>query len=480
MGRSQRALCFRWLLLLAALPAGCAVLNRPEFPSAGTRAQCEVLSVDAADASTQNAPVQANMAEPVTSCLLSSQCDPFAGIAELSVHSVVEQVLARNPSLAEMTAAWQAATARYPQVISLDDPMFAAGMAPASAGSNNVDFGYRVEVSQKFLFPGKRQTRGQAAAAEASAAANDLEDMRLQLIESATIAYYDYTLVLQALSVNAEAGRLLDESRQVAKERYENKVPGANQQDISQADVEIGRQKKRQLMLERMRQVAIARLNTLMHLPVDGHLPLAPQQLRVTGTLPPVEPLRAKALAQRPDLRALADRINAEQRMVAVAEKEYRPDVEVMAAYDTMMGNGPMRDLAGQVGVRVNLPVRNARRQGAVAEAEARLAMKQAELARQIDQATFQVQEAFEQVQESARAVSLYEDTILRAAKENVEAARSAYKAGKIPFLSLLEAQRSLVELRDQYYEALADFFRRKAILERDVGGSLEGPSPES
>ena len=41
---------------------------------------------------------------------------PEAATAELSADALVAEVLARNPSLAQMTAAWQAASARYPQV----------------------------------------------------------------------------------------------------------------------------------------------------------------------------------------------------------------------------------------------------------------------------------------------------------------------------------------------------------------------------
>src|SRR6266851_3702647 len=38
--------------------------------------------------------------------------EPFHGMAELSADALVQQVLARNPSLTQMTAAWQAASAR--------------------------------------------------------------------------------------------------------------------------------------------------------------------------------------------------------------------------------------------------------------------------------------------------------------------------------------------------------------------------------
>ena len=45
-----------------------------------------------------------------------------------------------------------------------------------------------------------------------------------------------------------------------------------------------------------------------------------------------------------------------------------------------------------------------------------------------------------------------------------------------LPFLNLIEAQRNAVGLRDRYYEALAEAVRRRATLERAVGGPLPAP----
>jgi len=384
---------------------------------------------------------------------------------------LVKEVLARNPSLAQMEAAWQAASARYPQVTSLDDPMIGAALAPGSIGSNEVEFGYRLEISQKYLFPGKRALRGQSALAEASAAGHDVEDMRLQLIESAKSAFYDYYLVQHALFVNREGLGLLQEFRQNAETRYKTGL--APQQDVLQGEVELGKQRGRQLSLERTQRIAIARINTLLHTPPDSPLPPAPEQIQMAEPLPDAQALRARALAQRPDLLALADRLRAEEAALALARKEYYPDVEATAAYDTIMGNGPTRDLAGQIGIRVNLPVRRERRSAAVAEAEARLAMRRAELAKLTDQMNLQVQEAYEHLIEAEKVVQLYRSTILPAAQSNVRAAQSAYMTGKTPFLSLIEAERSLLELRDRYYESVAGYFRRRAGLERMTGGVL-------
>src|SRR5947209_2157072 len=49
--------------------------------------------------------------------------DPFAAAPELLPEPLVAEVLRRNPSLEAMVAAWQVAASRYPQAVSLEDPM---------------------------------------------------------------------------------------------------------------------------------------------------------------------------------------------------------------------------------------------------------------------------------------------------------------------------------------------------------------------
>ncbi len=463
---------------LATSATGCAPLHEGQPAAIGANSDApKPMCVNASKqlvSSHMTGSLESPVEVQVSEFAVESERHPLTGLSELSVEILVEQVLNRNPSLAQMKAASAAATARFPQVVSLDDPMFAAGFAPASIGSNNVDFGYRFEVSQKFPFPGKRDLRGQSALAEAAAAGNEVDDIRLQLTENAKSSFYDYYLVMRAIAVNEESLRLLQSHREAAKTRYERAL--VPQQDVFQADVELGRQQERGLILERIRKVAIARINTLMHLPPDASLPPPPAWLTVSDSLPSVETLRALALERRPDLRASRNRIAMEEASLRLAEREYYPDFEALAAYDTLMGNGPMRDLALQVGVRVNLPVQGERRHGAVAEALARVAERRAQLNSRVDQVNLQLQEAYEQLAESEKIVRLYEQTILPAARSNVEAARSAYETGKIPFLSLIEAQRNQVQLLERSYEAIADYFRRKAAMERATGSPISRP----
>jgi outer membrane protein TolC len=394
----------------------------------------------------------------------------FVGMTELALETLVERVLERNPSLSQMIAAARAVSARYPQATSLDDPMLAVTLGPATYGANTVNPAYRINLEQKIPFPGKLKLRGDQVQAETRAAENDVQDTRLQLIEMTKNAFYEYHLVHHAIAVNNQGVAILERFRKQAQNLYT--TGKVTEQDVYQADVELGRQRERELTLEQMRQIAVARINTLLNLPPDQPLPLPPDELPLESGLPEVGALRAAALARRPDLQALADRIAADQTALALANKEFYPDFTPFLMYDRFMGNNSQSaPLAYMVGVSFNIPARRSRRFAAVAEAQARLNQRRAELDKQINQVNFEVQQAYAQVTQSRKAVLLYEQTVLPAAEKNIKAATALYTTGKVNFLSLLEAERNLIGLRDRYYELVASYHSRQATLERVIGG---------
>lgn len=400
----------------------------------------------------------------------------FAGAKELSLEALIQEVLSRNPNLAQMQATWQAALARYPQVTSLEDPMFDGTIGPGTFAPDDrgVEFAYRFEISQKYPWPGKRHLRGQSAMMAAQAAANDFDSMRLQLIEAARDAFYDYYLAERALEVNQQGLDLLERIREDVKSRYESSKEKVSIQEVYQFNVEIGREQQRRLTLERMREVAKARINTLIHQIPGQPLPVPVKELAVKEESLPIQELRQQGLARRPDLQAARNRLAADQAALELAYKEFYPDLEPFFMYDRFMGNtSGSRDLASMVGVRLNLPIRRERRNAAVEEAEAKVAQSQAELAKITDQAHFEIEQAYQEVREAAATVRLYETRILKDAEANVDAARPAYKTGLISASSLLEAERTLVDMKDRHFQSVADFHRRLASLERAVGGTI-------
>ena len=456
------------VLLISA--AGCQLLPQKQSarslpPPVSDSASTEVAAVS---------PASYDEAESCVHVPTVEADDVFGGRSELELSVLIEEVLARNPSLQVAIATWREAAQRYPQVVSLEDPMFGTMLAPNAWGDETLEGGYMLEASQKLPWPGKRQLRGQAALAEASAARFDVGDTRLMLVEATKLSFFDYYLARREMEVNEKNVQIMEEFRNTASTKY--RANQVTQQDVLQADVELAELKRRRYELERMEQVAVARINTLLHRNADHPLPSPPAQLKQTTETPTAANLQELAIMRRPDLAAVEARIRAEQANVALAAKEFYPDIEIAGRYDAFWQEEPLRP---SVGVNLNVPIYREKRRAAVREAMFRVRRQRAEFEQRIDSIRNDVQAAYARLIESRRINELYQQSLLPIAQQNVDAARSGYTAANVDFLRLIEAQRQHFMLQERSYEAEAEYHRRLAELERLIGGPLIGAATD-
>lgn len=396
--------------------------------------------------------------------------DPFLGAATLEVDSLISVVIARNPSMQAAAAAWAASAERYPQEVALDDPMLQTMFAPGTWGSNSTTQpSYYLGFAQQIPWHGKRQLRGQIANWQAQAAAWDTHEVRLHLANAARLAYFDYYLVQRELELNAKDLEVTQDARSSAKSKYEaNQV---SQQDLSLADLELASLKQERVELLRSQKIAIARINTLLHRRPDHPLPPAVQQLAIGSQTADSMILYDLAVSHRPELSALVARIQSEQAAVALACKEYYPDFEIMGRYDQFWTDKVQR---GQVGLNVNVPLNQGRRDAAVREAQFRLAKLSAEYAQKRDSINEEVRVASSELESNAESVAIYEQEILPAAALNLDAAQAAYLTGRVDFLSLMEARRQFIDRQVAFHRILTEYHRSRANLELAVGTPLD------
>ena len=461
----------RWLsfaALLGGMVIGCASPGGHVSPPASTTVSPAPAATTGAEVETSIRPVPdvrrvSYDSEPSP----ATADDPFGQATELPLDQLVAEVQRRNPSLQAVSEAWRAAAQRYPQVVSLEDPMFDWMIAPRGVGPEG---GWMIEASQKLPWAGKRRLRGSIATAEADAARGEIGDTRLMLAEAAKMAYFDYYLARRELEVNADTMQLVRQLREIAKSKYE--ASQATEQDVLQADVELADLEGRRAEFVRDERVATARINTLLHRAADHPLP-PPGGVGVPDALPPRETLQEIAAQSRPDLYTLSARIRAEEAAVALACRDYYPDVEIVGKYDTLMPP----DMQAQVGMRLNVPLQQARRQAAVQEAQARLAQQRAEYANRRDQVAFEVESGLVRAGEAQKVARLYTARILPAAEQNLKSARANYVAGKVDFLRLVDAERQLHSEKERSFQAIAEYHRRAAELERAVGGPVSEPA---
>lgn len=388
----------------------------------------------------------------------------------LQLDRLIAEVLEKNPSLQAAIAAWSAAVERYPQAISLDDPMFQSMFAPATfTPTADTQSSYYVGAAQRIPWQGKRGLRGEIARWEAVAVSWSTEEARLRLTAAARIAYFDDYLIHRQMELNEQNIAVMQDFRSTAKAKYEaNQV---SQQDLSAADLELAKLEQKSLELRQMKRSIFARINTLLHRRPDLSLPPPVKQLSVDGSVPDFPTAQALALQHRPELSALSAKMQSEQNALLLACKEYYPDFEVMGRYDAFWTNAVQRP---QVGMNMNVPLYRGRRDAAVREAQFRLCKIRAEYDQQSDLIAEEVQVALARVESNRDSIGLYEQRILQAADANLNSAKAAYEAGAIDFLRLMEATKQYIEQQIGYQEKLTEYCRSRADLERSVGASLD------
>ncbi len=399
-------------------------------------------------------------AEPIT---------PFQAQTELKLDELRQEVLRRSPTLEAMESAWRAANSRYPQVTALDDPMFSYSFAPATIGVDRLDFGQKFELSQTFPWPGKLGLRGQAAQSEAQAASEDIEVARLQLIEATERAFYDYYFVHRAIDINRVNQELLLEFKRITEARYG--VGLVPRQDALQAEVEHQNLLHHGIVLERMRAVTAARLNTLLNVPPQSFLSPPPNNLTGVVPLSSGESLYAAALENRPELHALALRVQARTVAIELARREYYPNLTISGGYSSFWQEEKLRPF---VGAGINVPLQRDRRKAALSEAQAREQQIKARLEEKRAQVLFEVSTAIEEVRESAHVVGLYASSIVPAAEDNLAAAHSGYETSTNDFLTLVTAEKTLMLAQLSYHQALAEYHQGLAQLKGAVGLPLD------
>lgn len=485
-----RAFCF--VAAFATALCGCKTGPRasraaaPADPHLATRATPAVPFARSSHGAPPQGVVLASAIEFQEALPLPSHADadqhpravPQITVDMLSREWLEAEVVSRNPSLEAMVAAAQAADQLYPQKIALDDPMLMGMIAPQSAASNLTETAYAFQLNQKLPWLGKRRLRGAAAAADADAAAQDAEDTRLRVRLTADMAFFEYFLAAQLIELNRENTAIMTSFREAAQSKYRNNQ--VTQQDLLQGDLELADLQRKHLELDRMQRVAIARINTLLRQWPDTPLPPPPAQLDSPQAPVDANLLWQTALAQRPDLAALAWRVQSEEAALELAYKNYHPDFDLFTRYDTFWQpastQGPLR---AQVGVAMNLPVYREKLHAAVCEAQFRLKQRRAEFEQRSLDIQYEVISAAQQVEESRQAVDLYARSLVPTAERNVAAARANYEVNRANFIDLAQSQRQLVLMRERQLEAIVAYQRRIAELDRAVGGPALVRQPE-
>ena len=315
----------------------------------------------------------------------------------------------------------------------------------------------------------QRPRRVAAARLNAQAVGERLVWDALTLVAQARTAHADAVVADRRLQLTTENADLAARLSAISEARL-------RAGDISELEARAARSDAARVQVVRRaveldRNLARLTLTTLLGLetPVE-------QVRTIPG--PPIDPSACgpeaarleDALASRPDVRA------AEMGVEAAAQRARWERSRVLTLIGILDGNGK-GDEGPEVGPGVNLelPVFS-RNQGPIrrAEAEVEKASRQYLVVRA--QVMADVRSDTIRVQQANQAISAWRDEIVPSLEIEQRQAESAYQAGEIPLLSVLDVSRRLVDGRTRLLDAEADLQRTTIALERSVGRSCRQP----
>ena len=398
------------------------------------------------------------------------------GQTALTLSELVAQALENNPEIQAAKRKVESARARAGQATYLEDPEvnFEAWGVPLNQPvnyrkANPLIFGVR----QKLPFFGKLGLKGEIAGQEVRMVEEELRAKEQEVIAKVKSAYADYFMASKNVEIYKELLELVRYTSTTAEGLYQ--VGRAPQQDVIKALLERTELLNKLTWAEKELTTSQAKLNTLLSRPPSsalgqpGEPALAPVNLQSSN-------LEKLAIAQRPEVRALESSINKSERAVELAERNRKyPDFMVGLQYWFAPDQSPKHMYAPMVTLTIPFsPWTKGKHDYEVEEALAERQAARANLAAVKNMTLFEVTEISAKVEAAMKSVSIYRDGLLPQAEQSFQAAVSAYQTGGVNFMTLLDAQRTIRDVRMGYYKALVDYEQSRADLERAVGKELQ------
>jgi outer membrane protein TolC len=322
-----------------------------------------------------------------------------------------------------------------------------------------------VELSQAIPWPGTLGLLEDAARSEAAAAVQDLADLRLEIIAAARAGFAEWYYVHRALAINEANRDLLIELRNVAETQYA--AGQATQQDVIQAELEHTKLLHEALALKREQRSIQAQLNGLLNRAPGEYL--APPGRIAHPILPPeLQVLQQATIENHPELKGLQAQLEASRSRVALAEKQFYPDLELRAGYDSFWDQDEQRF---SLGVGITVPWNRSKYQALNDAAQADAMRAHWELIDRRAQLLAALARARAEVAETVRVIELHHDLLAPQAQDNLSAALADYRAGAGDFQNVITAENRKLMVELQFARAQADYVRRLAELKRWTGG---------
>ncbi len=382
-----------------------------------------------------------------------------------------------NPGLKSAHEKIRAVLEQYPQAAYLENVLRQYNAFTKQLDTKVGPMRHKEMMAMKFPFPDTLTLKGQIITEDVLIAQKEFEIALRDLVTEIKLAYYDYLFILEATRINEENQKLLEQMIAIAQTKF--RVGQGKYSNVIMAQVELSKLAEVIITLEQQRETIIARLNTLLNASAD--LPLGPpvpiEEERITLTLADLYKL---AVEKRQEIQKQKLAISKMSLMVEMAKQMTYPDPTLGASY---FENRAIADLKHRKKMPMTFstqrtlnPANTAwfgHRNSYIHEINVKIEVMAHKIEELESNLRFVVKKHHFGMETANRSIRLYRQTLLPQAQQALEAANTAYQAAQIDFLSFLDVQRTLLNLRIEEQRALRDYRQHLAQLEQAVGTLL-------
>lgn len=378
----------------------------------------------------------------------------------LTLENAVEMALVANPALRASALDIAIANGERQQASLLPNPSISYRTEGTQRGMRTQTY----EVGQLIELGGKRRARIELAGRSSALAASSVNLARTELRANVTAAYFN---ALGAQELVALAQTSLDIASR-ARAAAEKRVTAGRISPVEQSRATVAESTARLSLKQAVGEQRIAFESLAAYW---GETTPAARTLVEPGdnmsALPSLESLKAQ-LDNAPQIKRARMQVDRDDAQVSVERAQRVPDITLVVG---RVKDDEARRSQTVLGVSVPFPLFN-RNQGNLQASLSRAEQARAELDAERLRVNQALSIAYQRAQLGREKVRNMREDVLPTAQQVFDAAVTGFEAGKFGFLDVIDAQRTLLQNRTDYIQALYDSYLSTAEVSRYVDAS--------
>lgn len=394
-----------------------------------------------------------------------------------SLDELIQEALINNSELKGLFLAWKSDLLKTVSAGTLPEPFFSYSnyieAVETRVGPQEQSF----QLTQQFPFFGKRSKREQRAMTKALQTKERYNASKLKLIYDVKEAYYEYVYLKQMVKITDTNEKLLNHFEKIVQTGYRSGK--AANENLLKAQVSLALLADEKTALEDMAKASLVRIKALVGLSVESDLKpdLSYELFTIEASKFDIGTFTQDMLKSNPVLKEVLYRLDEARHSVSLAKLKFFPDVTVGGTYiETAESQFDVAESGKDpviVMAKVNLPIWYSSLNSSLLAAKSYFDSQKNLLADMEAKLQAELALVFYKVKDAHRKINLYGNGLIPKANQILKTTEASYKSGEVDFLSLIDAQRSILDMELKFAKAKADYSKQMAKLEQLTGSKV-------